>query len=106
MMFTVEHVKILLQSDLVTELEKLKMNIIVKIKQFPYLGQSKLCEHLTVLKTVRRDLLVERGFLCVLPLSSVCVCFVHRCYKSYDAMLKYKIVFNQLVKPREFSSFN
>ena len=26
----------------------------------PYLSQSKLYEHLTVLKTVRRDLLVER----------------------------------------------
>ena len=31
-----------------------------KIKQFPYLSQSKLYEHLTVLKTVHRDLLVER----------------------------------------------
>ena len=106
MMLIVEHVKILLQCDLVTELEKLKMNIIVEIKQFPYLSQSKLYEHLTVLKTVRRDLLVERDFLCVLALSSVCVCFIHRYYKSYDGMLKYKIMFNQLVKSREFSSFN
>ena len=41
-------------------------------------------------------------FLCVLALSSVCLCFVH-CYdKSYDAMLKYKTMFNQLIKPREF----
>ena len=30
------------------------------MKQVPYLSQSKLYEHLTVLKTVRRDLLVER----------------------------------------------
>ena len=60
MAFTVEHVKSLLQPYLVTELEKVKINIITKIKQFPYLSQSKLCEHLTVLKTVRKDLLVEQ----------------------------------------------
>ena len=60
MAFTVEHVKSLLQRDLVTELEKAKINIVAKIKQVPYLSQSKLYEHLTVLKTVRRDLLVER----------------------------------------------
>ena len=46
------------------------------------------------------------GFFCVLSLSSVCLCFVHCYYKSCDAMLKYKIMFNQLIKPREFSSFN
>ena len=50
----------LLNHDLVTELEKAKTNIIAKIKQVPYLSQSKFYEHLTVLKTVRRDLLVER----------------------------------------------
>ena len=44
--------------------------------------------------------------LCVLALSSVCLCFAHCYYKSYDAMLKYKIMFNQLIKPREFRSFN
>ena len=41
-------------------MEKAKINMIAKIKQFPYLNQSKLYGHLTVLKTVRRDLLVER----------------------------------------------
>ena len=60
MAFTVEHVKSLLQRDLVTELEKAKINIVAKIKQVPYISQSKLYEHLTVLKTVRTDLLVER----------------------------------------------
>ena len=59
MAFTVEHLKSLLQRDLVTELEKVNINIIAKIKQFPFLSQSKLYEHLTLLKTVRRDLLVE-----------------------------------------------
>ena len=53
-------VKSLLQRDLVTELEKVKANIIAKIKQFPYFSQSKLYEHLTVFKTLRRNLLVER----------------------------------------------
>ena len=46
------------------------------------------------------------GFLCVLALYSICFCFVHCYYKSYDAMLKYKIMFNQLIKAREFPSFN
>ena len=59
MAFTVEHVK-RLQLDLVTKLKKAKINIVAKIKQVPYLSQSKFYEHLTVLKTVRRDLLVER----------------------------------------------
>ena len=53
----------LLNRDLVTELAKAKINVIAKIKQVPYLSQSKLYEHLTVLKTVRRDLLVERDIL-------------------------------------------
>ena len=57
---TVEHVKTLLQRDLVTEFEKVKINIFAKIKQFPYLSQIQVSEHLTVLETVRRDLLVER----------------------------------------------
>ena len=59
MAFSVEQVKSLLRRDLVTELEKVRINIIAKIKQFPYLSQSKLYEHLMVLKTFRRDLLVE-----------------------------------------------
>ena len=46
------------------------------------------------------------GFLCVLVLSSICFCFIHCHYKSYDAMLKYKTMFNQLIKPRECPSFN
>ena len=52
--------KSLLQRDLVTELEKVKISIIAEIKQFPYLSQSKLYEHSTVLKTARRELLVKR----------------------------------------------
>ena len=52
MEFADEHVKSLLQRGLVTELEKVKINIIAKI-------QSKLYELLIVLKTVRRNLLVE-----------------------------------------------
>ena len=61
MAITAEQVKSLLQRDLVTELERVKINIIVKIKQFPYFSQSKLYEHFTVLKTLSRDLLLERG---------------------------------------------
>ena len=54
MVFTVEDLKSLLQRDLVTQLEKVKANIIGKIKQFSCFSQSKLYEDLTVLKTVRR----------------------------------------------------
>ena len=42
MAFTVEQLKSLLQRDLVTELEKVKINIFAKINQFPYLSQSNL----------------------------------------------------------------
>ena len=45
-------------------------------------------------------------FLCVLALSSVCLRFVNCYYKSYDAMLKYKIMINQLIKLREVCPFN
>ena len=45
-------------------------------------------------------------FVCVLALSPVCLWFVYCCYESYDAMLKYKIIFQQLFKPREFPSLN
>ena len=39
---------------------KVKANITARIKQFPFFSQSKLYEHLTVLKTVHRDWLVKR----------------------------------------------
>ena len=45
-------------------------------------------------------------FLCVLALSSVCLCFAQCYYKSYDVMLKYKVMFNKLIKPGKFPSFN
>ena len=56
MVLTVEDAKSLLQRDLVTELEKLKANIIANCqeRQFPYFSQSKLYEDLIVLKAVRR----------------------------------------------------
>ena len=63
MVSTVERMKRLLQRDLVTELERVKINKIAKIKQYPYLSQRKVYRHLTVLKTVRGDLLVERDIL-------------------------------------------
>ena len=39
------------------------------------------------------------GFFHVLALSSFFFVFCY--YKSYDTMLKYKIMFNQLIKPRK-----
>ena len=59
MAYLVEHAKNLFQRDFATELEKVKINIIAKINQFPYLSQRKIYEHLPVLKTILRDLLVE-----------------------------------------------
>ena len=59
MAFTVENTKSLLEHYLVTELEKSTEKLIVKIKEFIYFSQSELYEHLTVIKTVRRDLLAE-----------------------------------------------
>ena len=44
--------------------------------------------------------------LCALALSSICLCFFHCYYQSYDAMLKYKIMFHWLIKSRKFPSFN
>ena len=44
--------------------------------------------------------------MCVLALSSVCLCFVHSYFKSFDAILKYKIMFNQPIKPGKCPSFN
>ena len=41
--------------------------------------------------------------MCVPAVSYICLCFFHCYYKSYNAMLKYKTVFNQLIKLREFS---
>ena len=59
MAFTVEQIRSLLKHDLIIELDKAKININAKIKQVSYLSQSKLYKHLTVLKRVPRDLLVE-----------------------------------------------
>ena len=46
------------------------------------------------------------GFLREFALSSVFLRFFPFFYKSYDAMLKYRIMFNQLIKPKELPSFN
>ena len=58
MAFTVEQMKSLLQHELVTELEKDKYHC--QDKAVPLHKSQQDYEHLTVLKTVRRDLLVER----------------------------------------------
>ena len=74
--------------------------------------QSALDSGKTKMELVKKEALnictpfKRSGFLCVLALSSVCLYFVHCYFKSYDAMLKYTIMFNQLIKPREFPSFN
>ena len=39
---------------------KVQKKLIAKIKEFPYFSQRELYKHLTVIKTVCRDLLAER----------------------------------------------
>ena len=45
-------------------------------------------------------------FLPIPPQNVSCLCFVHCYYEGYGAILKYKIMCNQLIKPREFHSLN
>ena len=71
MVFTAEHVKGLLQHDLVTELEKEKVNIIAKIKQFSNPSQCKLYERLAVSKTVCRDLQLYHNYIFSIVISQV-----------------------------------
>ena len=46
------------------------------------------------------------GFLCVLALASVCSSSVQCYYKSTGSILKYKLMFSQLIEPRLFNPFS
>ena len=46
------------------------------------------------------------GFLCVLGLASVCSSSVQCYYKNTGSILKYKLMFSQLIEPRLFNPFS
>ena len=60
MAFTLDHVKTLLKSNLVYELWNAESVICDRLKKSPRVTQTKLYEFLTVTKTVKREILVER----------------------------------------------
>ena len=60
MAFSLDHVKNLLESNSVYELRNAESVICDRLKKSPRVTQTKLYESLTVTKTVKREILVER----------------------------------------------
>ena len=60
MAFTLDHVKTLLKSNSVYELRNAESVICDRFNKTPRVTQTKLCEFLTVTKTVKREILVEQ----------------------------------------------
>ena len=60
MAFTLDHMENLLESNSVYELRNVESVICDTIKKSPMLTQTKLYDSLTVTKTVKREILVER----------------------------------------------
>ena len=60
MVFTLDHVKNLLESNSIYELRNVESVICDRFKKSPRVTQTKLCKSLTVTKTVKREILVER----------------------------------------------
>ena len=60
MAFTLDHVKNLLESNSVYELRNAESVTCDRLKKSPRVTQTKLHESLTVTKTVKREILVER----------------------------------------------
>ena len=60
MEFALENVKTFLEKDLTNELKNVRAELFKQIKLPLVLGKGKLCDLLTIAKTVRRDISVER----------------------------------------------
>ena len=60
MAFTLDHVKNLLESNSVYELRNEESVICDRLKKSPRVTQTKLYASLTLTKTVKREILVER----------------------------------------------
>ena len=61
MVFTLDHMKTLLKSNSVCELRNAESVICDRFKKTAMVTQTKLYESLTVTKTVKREILVERA---------------------------------------------
>ena len=60
MAFSLDHVKASLETNSVMELKSIQSMIVGKIKRPPLLSQGRLYELLTITKTVKRKLMLER----------------------------------------------
>ena len=60
MAFTLDHVENLLESNSVCELRNAESVICDRLKKSPRVTQTKLDESVTITKTVKREILVER----------------------------------------------
>ena len=60
MAFSLDHVKALLETDSVMELKSTQPMIVGKFKRPPLLSQGILYELLTITKTVKREIMLER----------------------------------------------
>ena len=60
MAFSLDHVKALLETDSVMELKSIQSMIADKFKRAPLLSQGRLYELLTIAKTIKREIMLER----------------------------------------------
>ena len=60
MAFSLDHVKALLETDSVMELKTIQSMIFGKFKKPPLLSQGRLYKLLTITKTVKREIMLER----------------------------------------------
>ena len=60
MAFSLDHVKALLETDSVMDLNSIQSMIAGKFKRPPLLFQGRLCELLTFTKTANREIMLER----------------------------------------------
>ena len=65
-MFTLDHLKNLLESNSVYELGNAESVICDRFKKSPWVTQAKLYKSLTVTKTVKTEILVERNITVVI----------------------------------------
>ena len=60
MAFSLDHVKVLLETDSAMELKSIQTMIAGKFKRPPLLSQRRLYELLKITKTVKREIMLER----------------------------------------------
>ena len=61
MALSLDHVEALLETNSVMELKSIQSMIVAKFKRPPLLSQGRLCELLNTAKTVKREIMLERG---------------------------------------------